>query len=140
MAVVKASAHTAAAPPLTIPLPFHLRQLVVAHDVDSSTFGYAAFINVVSKMLAFTPAARGILPPPSYTPPPLRACHHTGRRALRRGLALALELWRSSATVLNAGRGSAAEGARAGEHGHVVLVTGANRGLGNRCPRNRNPP
>ena len=38
---------------------------------------------------------------------------------LRRGLALALELWRASATLLHAERGSAAE---RGERGHVVLV------------------
>jgi hypothetical protein len=86
-------------------------------------------------MLAFTGACSA-LQPSWQTPPPLRARHRTGpsgRRVLRRGLALALELWRASATLLHAERGSAAE---RGERGHVVLVTGANRGLGSRGPRN----
>lgn len=74
---------------------------------------------------------------PSWQMPPLRARHRTGpsgRRVLRHGLALALELWRASATLLHAERGSAAESAC--ERRHVVLVTGANRGLGSRGPRN----
>jgi hypothetical protein len=63
--------------------------------------------------------------------PMLRARHRkgpSGRRALCRGLALALELWRASATLLHSHASR-----------HVVLVTGANRGLGIRGPRNRCP-
>jgi hypothetical protein len=80
-------------------------------------------------MLAFTGACSA-LQPLWQTPPQMRAQHRTGpsgRRSLRRGLALALELWRASATLLHAERG---------ERRHVVLVTGANRGLGSRGPRN----
>ena len=78
-------------------------------------------------MLAFTGACSA-LQPSWQTPPPLRARHRTGpsgRRVLRRGLALALELWRASATLLHSHASR-----------HVVLVTGANRGLGSRGPRN----